>query len=56
MQWADSMDCFRVQPCTGRDNKKTPFVTKGLFGWTVAVEKVAVGCELWKKLLWAMSC
>jgi hypothetical protein len=25
--------------------------TKGLFGWAVAVEKVAVGCELWKKLL-----
>ncbi|KAL5667007.1 hypothetical protein ACJX0J_019228, partial [Zea mays] len=23
----------------------------GLFGWAVAVEKVAVGCELWKKLL-----
>jgi hypothetical protein len=25
--------------------------TEGLFGWAVAVEKVAVGCELWKKLL-----
>jgi hypothetical protein len=25
--------------------------TQGLFGWAVAVEKVAVGCELWKKLL-----
>jgi hypothetical protein len=25
--------------------------TKGLFGWAVAVKKVAVGCELWKKLL-----
>jgi hypothetical protein len=24
---------------------------KGLFGWTVAVKKVAVGCKLWKKLL-----
>jgi hypothetical protein len=24
---------------------------KGLFGWAVAVKKVAVGCELWKKLL-----
>jgi hypothetical protein len=24
---------------------------RGLFGWAVAVEKVAVGCELWKKLL-----
>jgi hypothetical protein len=23
----------------------------GLFGWAVAVKKVAVGCELWKKLL-----
>jgi hypothetical protein len=26
-------------------------MTKGLFGWAVAVKKVAVGCELWKKLL-----
>jgi hypothetical protein len=26
-------------------------VTMGLFGWAVAVKKVAVGCELWKKLL-----
>jgi hypothetical protein len=25
--------------------------SKGLFGWAVAVKKVAVGCELWKKLL-----
>jgi hypothetical protein len=25
--------------------------TKGLFGWAVAVKKVTVGCELWKKLL-----
>jgi hypothetical protein len=25
--------------------------TMGLFGWAVAVKKVAVGCELWKKLL-----
>jgi hypothetical protein len=25
--------------------------TRGLFGWAVAVKKVAVGCELWKKLL-----
>jgi hypothetical protein len=25
--------------------------TKGLFGWAVAVKKVVVGCELWKKLL-----
>jgi hypothetical protein len=24
---------------------------KGLFGWAVAVKKVVVGCELWKKLL-----
>jgi hypothetical protein len=24
--------------------------TKGLFGWAVAVKKVVVGCELWKKL------
>jgi hypothetical protein len=24
---------------------------RGLFGWAVAVKKVAVGCELWKKLL-----
>jgi hypothetical protein len=23
----------------------------GLFGWAVAVKKIAVGCELWKKLL-----
>jgi hypothetical protein len=28
-----------------------PLKTKGLFGWAVAVKKVAVGCELWKKLL-----
>jgi hypothetical protein len=27
----------------------------GLFGWAVAVKKVAVGCELWKKLLYAVS-
>jgi hypothetical protein len=26
-------------------------LTWGLFGWAVAVKKVAVGCELWKKLL-----
>jgi hypothetical protein len=25
--------------------------TKGLFGWAVAVKKVVVGCELWKKPL-----
>jgi hypothetical protein len=25
--------------------------TKGLFGWAVAVKKVAVGCELWKKVV-----
>jgi hypothetical protein len=25
--------------------------SKGLFGWAVAVKKVVVGCELWKKLL-----
>jgi hypothetical protein len=25
--------------------------TKSLFGWAVAVKKVDVGCELWKKLL-----
>jgi hypothetical protein len=24
---------------------------KGLFGWAVAVKKVVVGYELWKKLL-----
>jgi hypothetical protein len=24
---------------------------KSLFGWAVAVKKVTVGCELWKKLL-----
>jgi hypothetical protein len=30
-------------------DRKRP--SKGLFGWAVAVEKVAVGCELWKKLL-----
>jgi hypothetical protein len=23
----------------------------GLFGWTMGVKKVVVGCELWKKLL-----
>jgi hypothetical protein len=28
-----------------------PRSIKGLFGWAVAVEKVAVGCALWKKLL-----
>jgi hypothetical protein len=28
-----------------------PESIKGLFGWAVAVKKVAVGCELWKKLL-----
>ena len=27
-----------------------------MFGWTVAVEKAAVECELWKKLQWAVSC
>jgi hypothetical protein len=27
------------------------WATKGLFGWAVAVKKVAVGCELWKKQL-----
>jgi hypothetical protein len=27
------------------------FKFKGLFGWAVAVKKVDVGCELWKKLL-----
>jgi hypothetical protein len=26
-------------------------MTWGLFGWAVAVKKVAVSCELWKKLL-----
>jgi hypothetical protein len=26
-------------------------MSKGLFGWAVALKKVAVGCELWKKLL-----
>jgi hypothetical protein len=30
---------------------ETSTYTEGLFGWAVAVEKVAVGCELWKKLL-----
>jgi hypothetical protein len=29
---------------------------KGLFGWAVAVKKAAVGYELWKKLLWVVSC
>jgi hypothetical protein len=31
-------------------------LTKGLFGWFVAVKKVDVGCKLWKKLLYAVSC
>jgi hypothetical protein len=30
--------------------------TKRLFGWAVAVKKAVMGCELWKKLLWAVSC
>jgi hypothetical protein len=30
--------------------------TKGLFGWAVVVKKVDVSCELWKKLLCAVSC
>jgi hypothetical protein len=30
--------------------------SKGLFGWVVAVKKAVVGYELWKKLLWAVSC
>jgi hypothetical protein len=36
--------------------QSAPQMTEGLFGWTVAVKKVAVGCELWKKLLYAVSC
>jgi hypothetical protein len=28
----------------------------GLFGWAMAVEKAAVGFELWKKLLCAVRC
>jgi hypothetical protein len=26
-----------------------------VFGLTVAVKKAAMGCEVWKKLLWVMS-
>jgi hypothetical protein len=37
--------------CNGCSSK-----TKGLFGWAVAVKKVVVCCELWKKLLWVASC
>jgi hypothetical protein len=25
--------------------------SEGLFGWAVAMKKVVVGCELWKKML-----
>jgi hypothetical protein len=28
---------------------------KDMFGWAVAVKKVVVGCELWKKLMYAVS-
>jgi hypothetical protein len=28
----------------------------GVFGWAVVLKKVVVRCELWKKLLWVMSC
>jgi hypothetical protein len=28
----------------------------GMFGWDVTVKKTVVGCELWKKLLWAVNC
>jgi hypothetical protein len=31
-------------------------LAKGVFGWAVALKKAVVGCELWKKLLWVMSC
>jgi hypothetical protein len=31
-------------------------ITEGLFGWAVAVKKATMGCELWEKLLWAVSC
>jgi hypothetical protein len=31
-------------------------VTEAMFGWAVTVKKATVGCELWKKLLWAVSC
>jgi hypothetical protein len=34
-----------------RDSSWKLCESRGLFGWAVAVEKVAVGCELWKKLL-----
>jgi hypothetical protein len=27
-----------------------------VFGWAVVFKKAAVCCELWKKLLWVMSC
>jgi hypothetical protein len=33
------------------DDDVSLLLIKGLFGWAVAVKKVAVGCELWKKLL-----
>jgi hypothetical protein len=39
--------------CTTRisSSKIKLYLIKGLFGWAVAVKKVVVGCELWKKLL-----
>ena len=27
-----------------------------MFGWAVAVKKAAVDFQLWKKLLWPVSC
>jgi hypothetical protein len=44
-----SFDCLRA--ASDPDCRGLPYKTKGLFGWAVAVKKVAVGCELWKKLL-----
>jgi hypothetical protein len=34
-----------------KSKKAIRLPSQGLFGWAVAVKKVAVGCELWKKLL-----
>jgi hypothetical protein len=27
------------------------YISMGLFGWDMALKKIVVGCELWKKLL-----
>jgi hypothetical protein len=41
--------CFKCYELIKRQHKYVKY--KGLFGWAVAVKKVVVGCELWKKLL-----